>query len=220
VLTPTTIVPTPRWARVLAWLGLPVAGAALLLAAVRLLLWLPFAGPFGLLRHLPDRAATIGSLGLGAIAGLVLAALADQESLTVRLTMTEVVLTRPGTTRTVPRGEVAVAFRDRDRLVLLGRTGCELAREPSHLSPARLRAAFAAHGIGWADQDPYLAAYRRWVPGLPDLPATAHAMFAARQKALETGDETDQRELREELGRLGFAVRDERKKQYWRPTGG
>ncbi|HEY0000138.1 MAG TPA: hypothetical protein VGB74_06775 [Actinoplanes sp.] len=219
MLTPTTVVPTPWWARSLVWLGVPVAGAALLYAAVRLLLWLPVP-VFGFLRHLPERPATIGSLVLGAVLGLVLAAQADQESLTVRLTPVEVVLSRPGTTRTVQRGEVAVAFRDGDRLVLLGRTGRELAREPSHLSPARLRAAFAAHGIAWAEQDPYLAAYHRWVPGLPDLPAAAHAVFAARQTALETGDEADQRELREELGRLGFAVRDERKKQHWRRVDG
>jgi hypothetical protein len=218
VLSSTTIVPTPWWVRVLVWLGLPAAGAALVLLLVRVLGWLPLPlpGPLSVIRDLSGRPAAIVALTLGAVLGLILAGLVDRESLTVRITAGDVVLTRPGTTRTVPRGDVAVAFRDRDELILLGRTGRELAREPCHLSAVRLRAAFAAHGIAWSDQDPYRDAYQRWVPGRPDLAGIPEAVFTARQKALEAGDDGDRRELREELGRLGFVVRDERKRQYWR----
>lgn len=208
----------------LVWLCLPAAGAALLLLVVRVLGWLPLPGPLpgplDLIRRLPEPAAAIGAASLGAVLGLVLAALIDHESLTVRITPGEVVLTRPGTTHTVPRREVAVAFPDRDQLVLLGRTGRELGREPSNLSLRRLRPAFAANGIAWADHDPYLESYRRWVPDLPEVPATAQALLAARQSALRSGDERDQRELRAELGRLGYVVRDDHKRQYWRKADG
>jgi hypothetical protein len=220
VLEQTTTVPTPWWARVIAWLGLPAAGAALLLLVVRAALWLPLPGWLRLIRELRPPAATIGAGALGALIGLVLAALADRESLTVRITPAEVVLSRPGRVHAVPRAGVTLAFPDRDQLVLLGRTGEELAREPSHLSAHRLRAAFAAHGIGWAEQDPYLAAYRRWVPGLSELPGAAQALLAARQEALASGDETEKRELRDEIARLGYVVRDERKRQYWRRVDG
>jgi hypothetical protein len=220
VLEPTTIVPTPWWARVLVWLGLPAAGAALLFVAVRVLRWLPLPGPLHLVRELPPTTGSIIAAALGALLGFVLAALVDRESLTVRIGSAEVVLSRPGTRHVVPRPEVAVAFPDRDQLVLLGRTGREVAREPSHLPAGRLRAAFTAHGIAWADEDPYLAAYRRWVPDLPELPAAAHALFAARQRALVAGDDADLRELRAELARLGLVVRDERKKQHWRRADG
>jgi hypothetical protein len=213
VLEPETTVPTPLWSRVLVWLGLPIAGAALLWGIFRVIDWLPFGGPFNLVRKLPEPWDLVVALALGAVIGLILAALVDAESLTVRISSLEVVLTRPGHRRAVPRGEIAVAFPDRDQLVLLGRTGQELAREPSHLSKRRLSEAFGSRGVAWADQDPYLDAYRRWVPGLPDLP---DAVFAARQKALDSGDDHDVRELREELGRMGFVVRDEKKKQYWR----
>jgi len=215
-----TTVPTPWWTRLIAWLGLPVAGAALLLLAVRVAGWVPLPGPFELVRSLPEPWPTYGGLSVGAILGLVLAAFVDQESLTVRITWEEVALIRPGTTRQVARAEAAVAFRDRDRLVLLGHTGRELAREPCHLSARKLRKAFTDHGIAWADQDPYASAYHRWVPDLPDLNPTANALFAARQKSLNSGDESEQRELREELGRLGYVVRDERKRQYWRKADG
>ena len=220
VLEQTTTVPTPWWTRTLVWLGLPAAGAGLMLLIVAVAgqRWLP--GPFALVRKLPDPIAGYALPALGAVIGLVLAALVDRESLTVRLSGAEVRLSRPGHHRVVPRADVAVAFPDRDQLVLLGRTGRVLAREPSHLSATRLRAAFAAHGIAWADQDPYLAAYRRWVPGLPDLPATAEPILVARQKALSAGDDDEVRELGEELSRLGIVVRDERKKQYWRRAEG
>jgi hypothetical protein len=220
VLQQTTTVPTPWWVRVLVWLCLPAAGAALALLVVGVLGWLPLPGPFDFVRNLPGNVATAVGAGVGAVLGLVLAGLVDRESLTVRLSMTDVTLTRPGTKRIVPRGEVAVAFRDRDQLILLGRTGRELAHEPCHLSKAKLQTAFASYGIAWSDQDPYLDAYRRWVPDLPELAPSADAVFAARQKALEAGDEGDKRELREELGRLGLVVRDQRKRQYWRRVDG
>ena len=220
MLEPTTTVPTPWWVRVLAWLGLPLAGAALLFLVVRLAGWLPLPGPLRLVRGLPEPAATIVVVVVGVLLGLVLAALVDRESLTVQFTMAELVLSRPGSTVVVPRAEVAVAFPDRDELVLLSPTGRELAREPCHLSAARLGRAFTDYGIAWAEQDPYFASYRRWVPGLPELPPSAHALLAARQKALESGDDGDKRELRAELGRLGYVVRDDHKRQYWRPADG
>jgi hypothetical protein len=220
VLEQTTTVPTPRWARLLTWLGLTAAGAGLLLLAVRVLDRLPLPGPFTLIRNLSGAAGTVGALAAGAVLGLVLAALVDRESLTVRIGAAEVVLIRPGGVRTVPRPDVAVAFTDRDRLVLLGRTGRELARAPCHLGGKRLRAAFTAYGIAWSDRDPYLDAYRRWVPGLPEVPPAADALFAARQAALRASDEGDAQELREELGRLGFVVRDDHKRQHWRRAGG
>lgn len=220
MLQQTTTVPTPRWFRLLVWLCLPAVGAALALLLLGVLVWLPLPGPFGLVRDLPGGVATLVGIAVGTILGLIFAGLVDRESLTVQLTTTDVVLTRPGTKRILARGEVAVAFRDRDQLILLGRTGRELAHEPCHLSKAKLQTAFASYGIAWSDQDPYLDAYRRWVPDLPELPPPANAVFAARQKALESGDEGDKRELREELGRLGLVVRDQRKRQYWRRVDG
>lgn len=220
MLQPTTTVATPIWARTLVWAGLPLAGSGLVLLLARVTGWVPLGGPFLVVRTLPDGVTLYGAAGVGAALGLVLAGLVDRESLTVRITGGEVVLTRPGTTRRVPRAEVAVAFRDGDLLVLLGRTGRELAREPCHLSAQRLRDALGAHGIAWAEQDPYASAYRRWVPDLPDLSPAAGALLAARQKALEKGDEAEMRDLREELGRLGYVVRDERKRQYWRYADG
>jgi hypothetical protein len=216
-----TTVATPLWARAAVWLGMPAAGAWLGWVIHQLPEWIlkvpsaPLRAPLKLAADLPEPAATIGTLLLGVVGGLVLAYLIDLESLTVRMSRTEVRLTRPGTTRTVPRADVAVAYRDGDKLVLLGRTGRELAREPSHHSAKKLAPVF---GAAWSDRDPYADTYRRWVPNLPDIPADAAAVFAARQQALAKGDGSDAGELREELGRLGFVVRDKNKKQHFRRT--
>jgi hypothetical protein len=214
-------VATPLWARIAVWSVPPAAGAGIGWVVHQVPGWvlripfIPMRGPFKLADRLPEPQSTLVALLLGVAGGLVLAYLIDRESLTVRLSGTEVVLTRPGTTRRVPRAEVAVAYREGDQLVLLGRTGRELAREPSNLAPKRFASLFAG---AWSDHDPYADAYRRWVPGLPEIPAEPEAIFVARQKALDSGDSDDAEDLRAELGRLGFVVRDEKKRQSFRRT--
>lgn len=216
------IVSTPIWARVAVWIVVPAAGAGLVLGLLRLIPvlteidWLPLPGWVAKIGEIPEPWATWGALGVGLLAGLVLASMIDAEALTVRLTGTEVVLHRPGHDRTVARGDVAVAFYEKGHLVLLGRTGKELAREPSLVSGKRFAPAFTSSGIAWATEDPYADAYQRWIPDSPDLPAAAHAVLAARQKAIKGGDSDDATELRVELSRLGLVVRDRDKKQYWR----
>ena len=63
------------------------------------------------------------------------------------------------------------------------------------------------------------ATYRRWVPGLPQVPAEAEALFAARQQALDKRDDRDIRELRAELARLGFVIHDDHRRQHFRRAG-
>ncbi|GAA0555272.1 hypothetical protein GCM10010172_42440 [Paractinoplanes ferrugineus] len=216
----TTTVPTPSWARVLTWLGLPLAGGAMILMFLRVASWLPLPLPFGILRRLPEPAAGWIAISIGMALGLALASLVHREALTVQINPAEVVLSRPGVVNRVPLGQVAVAFHEHDQLILLGRTGRELAREPSYLSVRRIREAFLERGVAWTESDPYSSAYRRWVPGLPEIAATANALFEARQAALRSGDEGDGRELRAELARLGYVIRDEGKRQYWRYADG
>jgi len=214
-------VATPLWARVAVWSVLPAAGAGIGWVVHQVPGWvlripfIPMRGPFKLADRLPEPESTVVALLLGVAGALVLAYLVDRESLTVRMSGSQVVLTRPGGSRTVSRADLAVAYREGDHLVLLGRTGRELARETSHLSPRKLAALF---GGAWSDHDPYADAYRRWVPGLPEVAAEPEAIFVARQKALDSGDSDDAKELRAELGRLGFVVRDEKKRQSFRRT--
>ncbi|TDD98086.1 hypothetical protein E1269_29235 [Jiangella asiatica] len=220
-----TVVGRPAWQAVLVWVGFPVAGALLGLGLRPLaewildVDWIPDFGLAHVVAELPQAQGTIGAVVAvvaGVVLGVVLALTAEGEVLRVGVGTGRVSLTRDGDTRTVQRADVHSVFMDGKALVLLGRHGDELAREPSDLAAARLEAAFTAHGYPWSSADPHRDAYRRWVPETPDLPPGADAVLKARQRALEQGGKDDATELRDELARLGVVVRDEDEKQYWR----
>lgn len=217
-----TVVGRPLWEAVLVWVGFPVAGGLLGLALrpvadwILDVDWVPDFGPARVVAELPQPQGTVIAVAAGVVLGIVLALTAEGEALRVGVDRGRVTLTRDGTTRTVERADVRTVFVDGKSLVLLGRGGEELAREASDLPAGRLEAAFTTHGYPWSATDPHRAAYRRWVPETPDLPAGADAVLKARQRALEKGEKEDAAELRDELGRMGVVVRDEEKKQYWR----
>ncbi|BCB80923.1 hypothetical protein Pflav_073330 [Phytohabitans flavus] len=222
-----TVVSEPAWAMGLMWLGLPLAGAGLgwLLQALAGWLaelpWVPFKGPVELIASVADNepVATIVSLAIGGVAGLVLAFIGAMEALVVRITDGDVTLRRGDSTSMVNRSAVQTVFIDGKQLVLLGREAEELAREGFELGADRLRDGFLAHGYPWAAAgDPYRDKFRRWVPEDPELPGSADALLKARGKALEKGNKTDITELRAELAKLGVVVREEEKRQYWRRT--
>ncbi|ASU84370.1 hypothetical protein CDO52_17590 [Nocardiopsis gilva YIM 90087] len=205
------------------WIGFPLIGAGLgwllksLAGWVASLEWAPFQGPFRLVASLPEPVATIGAFVLGAAAGLVLAFLWWLGSLSVTVTDDGVVLKRGDNVQEIQRPSVNAVFLDGKDLVLLGGGTRELAREKNDLDATVLEQAFSAHGYTWlAEGDPYRDEFRRWVPDMPELSQGAHALFKARQRALEKDDGDDAAELRHELAKLGIVVRDEKKRQYWR----
>ena len=227
-----TVMSERAWVRALMWAGFLLfgAGAGWLLKAVTgwvvSLPWAPLQGPFLLLDRLiasfGEPQATIGVLAAGAVAGLAIAFIAEQESLAVVFSGDRITIKRGETLREIERASVGAVFLDGRQLVLLGRSGEELARENSDLDAGRLREAFLTHGFRWlADGDPYEDEYRLWVEHTPDLPPGADALLKARKKALDRGEEgkEDAAELRSELARLGVVVREEKKRQYWRRVG-
>ncbi|MFI2712061.1 hypothetical protein ACH495_18245 [Micromonospora sp. NPDC018662] len=208
---------------VVMWAGFPLLGAGLgvgLTAAsgwIAGLAWFPFQDAFELLDRWPDRWSYPFGAAVVALAGLALAVVGVRERLRVTVGHRSVRLHRDGHDRDVARVEVAAVFVDGKALVLVDAAGGELAREGSDLNAGRLRAAFTGRGWPWVDQDPHRDAYRRWVPGLPGLPAGADALLRARQRALKDSHDAEVRELHGELARLGVVVRDEGSRQYWRP---
>ncbi|WP_455752916.1 YqeB family protein [Streptomyces chartreusis] len=201
--------------------GALVGGVVTLLAEwlVRLS-WGPLQGPARLLTSVPEPWQSVGSVGVGVVLGLVVGFVAVHESLSVRVSADRVVLGIRDSSQEFARDRVGLAVRDGKQLVLLGPDGMEIAREECGLPWTRVAEAFAAHGYRWADEDPHLEEFRRWVPGMPGMPDGADALLRARAAAREKDAGTDDvRELRGELLRLGVVVRDEKGRQYWRVAG-
>lgn len=217
-----TVVAEPRAQVVLVWVGFPVLGAAVLFGLKSIagwvagLSWAPMQGPFRLVASVPEPWATIGSLGIGALGGLVIAGMAAYERLSVEVFNEGVELNRGGRLRNFDRTLVSGVFVDGKKLVLLGVDTGELARESSDLRTADLAEAFQKHGYQWLEKDPYEDQYRRWAAGTPDLPPGADALLKVRAEALRKGDGEDAAQLREELSRLGVVVREDKKRQFWR----
>ncbi|WP_113705206.1 hypothetical protein [Nonomuraea lactucae] len=221
-----TVVGPAAWERVLFWVVAPLlgAGAGWLLKFVvgwaGSLPWTPFQGPLRLAESVPATPFTIGAVAVGALAGVVLALVAEEYAVKVTVADDGVTVVCRGAKREVPRRSVVAAFHDAKQLVLLDHDGGEPVRQGGDLpAERRLADAFLAHGYPWlAEGDPHREDFQRWVDGHPDLPASAHAFLKARARALEKGDVEDAEELRRELAKLGVVVREEKKRQHWRRT--
>jgi hypothetical protein len=220
-----TVVAEPAWVPPALFVGFPVlgAGACLLIMALAdwyvSLGWRLLRGPAAVVSSIAEPWGTIGAIVVGVVAGLVIAALAVHESLTVAVDDHRVELSQSGGTIWFDRPQVAAAYVDNKQLVLVGPDTKELTRSKSDLDRVKLRDAFITHGYPWQDEDPYRVEFRRWVEGTPNLPPAANSLLRARATALAKGDTKDATDLRTELADLGVVVRDERKRQFWRNSG-
>ncbi|MBM7585570.1 uncharacterized membrane-anchored protein YhcB (DUF1043 family) [Bacillus pakistanensis] len=181
--------------------------------------WVPFEGPIKLIHSLlngPWMEWVTAMIGL--IAGLVLAYISIKESLIATISDQEVQLDKDGHAKRIKRSEIDQIFIDRKELVILGTSGHELLREKHEESPKLVEEGFKKHGYPWSREgDPYKDQYRRWVLDTPDLPPAVNALMKAREKALQKKENTDIKDLRNELEKSGYIVRDEETRQYYRP---
>jgi hypothetical protein len=184
--------------------------------------WVPFKGPLELIAKWDSWWVVLICIVVGVVGGFLLAAIALEETLKTTISNTEVEFLKNQKTVRVPREKVAVAFLDGKEIVLQDARSAELAREKHDQFSSQAKAigpAFRAHGYSWSDAgDPHESEFRRWVEDDPELSPAANAVLKARSKAFDQGDKgkADLRELRQELAKLGYVVRDRDKKQYWR----
>ncbi|MFD5827804.1 hypothetical protein [Lentzea sp. NPDC060358] len=204
------------------WVLCPAVGAAaawgLALAAgwVATLAWFPFQGVFELVADIPQPWSTVGALALGMIAGGIFAVYWAKEMLAVEVSPDRVTLQQDDRILGFERNEVESAFTDGKQLVLLSPRGTELARETSGLSGSALERAFTGQGYRWRDADPFAADFRLWVEHAPELAPEVNALFTARRKAISKYEHEEAAELAREIRRRAVAVRDEKKRQYYR----
>jgi hypothetical protein len=219
----TTTVADAPWIGPAFLTGLPLLGAGLgwgltfIAEWITGLAWFPFQGLIERFTDLSPTLQLIVGIGVGLIAGLVLAFFVIHEMLTITVGRDRIDLKRGDYERGADRADVRGVFVQDKRVVVLGHRRQELANVEFDLDRDKLAAALRRHGYAWLpDGDPYAAEYRRWVPGADGLPQGANAVLKARQHALEKSNGDDLRELLDELDGLGVVVHDKDKKQYWR----
>ncbi|GGM62458.1 hypothetical protein ACFFX1_42285 [Dactylosporangium sucinum] len=221
---PDHVLGLSRFDRVLLWGGLPLLGALAgwgLPVVARWLLslpWTPFAGPLRLVAELGDGLGRYTGVGAGVLLGAVLAFVAVFETLRVTVSDAELRITEGERTRTVARYDVDAVFVDGNLLVVLDKQSRQVVRDKLEgAGKPGVAEAFRAHGYPWQAHDPYAELFRRWVPDLPDLPVAVNAVLAARAVALSKKSAKDATELRDEVQKLGYTVRDDGTTQHWRP---
>jgi hypothetical protein len=209
--------------RILVIVGAPALGLALGYFLPRTakwvvtLPWAPLRGPLKLVASLQGSWVGIAVPAAGLVLGIVLAWFVIAESLTVTLTAAEIRLAKGDGSRTIARADVDAVFLDGDKLVVLDRESRQLVREKFEGTAAAAARSFRSHGYPWVDEDPYAELFRRWVPGTPDLPSAVNAVLSAREVVLKKKAADEIAELRDEVQKLGFVVRDNGVRQYWRP---
>jgi hypothetical protein len=155
---------------------------------------------------------------VGLVAGVLLAAAVDQDSLTVTVDDDEVRLSKERKLQVFGRAEIGAVFLDGKQLALLATDTRELARDRHESTAEQVAEAFQRHGYPWTAADPHAADYRLWVEGTPDVAGAINALFRARRTALDEKRADEAADLGRELARLGYVLRDDGLSQYWRPV--
>lgn len=195
----------------LGWVGPPVA------RWLGDLSWVPTLWVLEVLGA-PERPwAMVGVVAALGVAGLTVGAAICIDCLLITMDDTELRLHRHLETTTVPRDDVGAVYVDDRDLVVLARDSSVLLRGEHESGARSIAQACAAHGFPWYEADPFVDNYHRWVPGSGDLPAGVDALLVARERVLKKTDEDDADELRTEVERAGFTVRDVKHRQFWRP---
>jgi hypothetical protein len=214
----------PLGDRIVIFLGVPVVGLLIGLAlpfvarwALGLSVGLPMRPVFRVVGAVDRPWEIAANLALWLVLGLLVVRSAVIESARLTITDAELRLDRGDWSRTVPRTDIEAAFAAGKRLVVLDRESRQLVNEPVRAQMAAVSDALRVRGYPWHADDPFDGLYRRWWTDTPELPEAVNRVLAARELALKRKAADEVRELGEAVQRLGFAVREEGPKQYWRP---
>lgn len=221
----STVLSTPMRDRIIMFGGLPLLGLLLALGVPPLARWaldldtaLPVKPLFWGLGSIDKPWKIMVSAAIGILVGLGAALAAYRGATKVTLTDSEIRVDAGDVSRTIAGTDVAAVFPDGKNLVVLDSESRQLAREPMEASREDMARAFRAHGYRWHDRDPYADLYNPWNSGATDLPTEVNAVLAAREAALRRKSGVkERRDLRDAAQKLGYVVREDGTRQFWRP---
>jgi hypothetical protein len=182
-------------------------------AALGLHFWLPFRPLFVVAGAVdaPWELAVQGAILV--ILGLVGTATLFEHLTTITVAFADA---RFGPTE-LSRSEITALYPEGDTLVVLDRESRQVVRCTPRARRGVMAATFREFGYPWHDADPYASLYLPWLPAAEALPTAADAVLSARAVALSKKATGEAADLRATLEKLGYSVRDERGRQFWRP---
>jgi hypothetical protein len=178
---------------------------------------LPLRGLFRVIGSWETIWVVLACVGAGLLVGAALASAGGLNSLRVTVSESMIEIARGDARCRLARERILAAFADGKTLVVLDRESRQVAREPCEVPIAEMARAFRAYDYPWLAADPYAALYRPWARGEGDLPVRADHLLALREGSLEKKDRHRAGCLRVELENIGFTVREEGDRQFWRP---
>lgn len=179
--------------------------------------WVPFGFVLDIVGAPQGPWPMVGVIAGAGVAGLVLGVVICIDCLMVTMDDDEIRFHRHLETTSAPRAGVAAVFVDDRDLVVLAHDSSILLRGHHESESRSIAEACAVHGFPWRNEDPFADSFHRWVAGTGDLPPGVDALLVARERVLKKKDHNDADELRTEIERAGFTVREEKHRQYWRP---
>lgn len=220
--SPIVLTMAEKWLWLLR-IGTAAAGAIVGLIAQPLVRWLvetidSAPGPLRLAGILPPPWAVLVLTVVGFAAGCLLAHQARAGTLRLSVDGEGVTLAQSGDERYIERPKVAEVYLDGKELVLLDRSGRQLARnKATDLPVGAVEHAFTAFGYPWAGfADPHEDEYKRWIDGHPELDPKTHDLLRARSRALADTRPGTAADLADDLQAAGIVVRDRADAQEWR----
>lgn len=219
-----TVLAMPFADRLVMFVGIPALVLLLGLGLPALARWalswdtaLPFKPVFRFVGAIDKPWEIAVNLTIWLLLATVVVFTAARESMRVTVTDAAMRVEKDDQVRTFARDDVSAVFLDGKKLVVLDQRSRQLLRDTHEASRSTLAEGFRRHGYPWYDSDPYTDLFRPWSAGSAELPEMADDVLAARQSALRTKAHPEVRSLAAMLEKMGYVVRDEGARQFWRP---
>ncbi|MGE7624331.1 YqeB family protein [Viridibacillus sp. NPDC096237] len=178
--------------------------------------WIPFQGPFKLVASLNAGWVIFATMAFGLVASIILTLLIYDEILNIYISEDTLAFKIGKIDMSYDKDNISYIYVDHKDLVVIGHEGHELFRYKKELSTKILKEELGERGYLFKDGNPYKEQFKKWVPGLTDLPLEANALLKARDVALKNDDSEEALQIVFELWKLHVSVKEIESKQYYR----
>ncbi|MGE7920375.1 YqeB family protein [Viridibacillus sp. NPDC093762] len=178
--------------------------------------WIPFQGPFKLVAGLNAGWVIFATMAFGLVAGIILTLFIYDEILNIYISEDTLAFKIGKIDMSYDKDNISYIYVDHKDLVVIGHDGHELFRYKKELSTKILKEELGERGYLFKDGNPYKEQFKKWVPGLTDLPLEANALLKARDVALKNDDSEEALQIVFELWKLHVSVKEIESKQYYR----